>query len=145
IASLAPAALAGILFGLGVQGLLAFSTSYRHAEPAAGCALGAFFGFIGAYEWTFRARPGGRAPVFRTSAKLAVAGMTAGITVSLLMVIGIAAALARDTGNLRGFLATPILLALALLPGTALWQEVSRSGRVREVLLRGVKPAGALL
>lgn len=145
IASLAPAALAGIVFGLGTQELLAFLTSYTHAEPAAGCALGVFFGFIGAYEWTFRARPGGSAPVFRASAKLAVAGMTVGIMVSLLMVIGIAAALARDTGNLRGFRAAPILLALAILSGAALWQEVSRGGRVREMLYRGVKPAGALL
>jgi hypothetical protein len=145
VAALAPAAVLGTALGLGMEVGLGHYYDYPHAEPAAAAALGADLGVLGAYDWAFRARPGGHAPVFRFSAKLVAVGVGVSVGLTLLIMLCAALALAPQNGALTGPRIVPIAAALMLLPGIAIWQEISRGGRPREILERGMTPALACL
>lgn len=140
VAALALAALLATALGLAVEVSLGHAFGYPHAEPAASAALGTFFGILGAYEWSFRSRSADCTPIFRYSKRLLAVGALAGLATTLVIMLCAALALAPQQGNLEGPLTVPIALALTVLPGIAVWQEMSRGGRGREALKRGVIP-----
>jgi hypothetical protein len=146
LAAVVPAALTSAVVGFGTEWALARWTNYPYGGAAAGAMLGSFLITLVAYHRMLREDRGASTQLSYAARRWLLQSTVLGAAFVFVVALALVVILKPLNGKFLGPRALLAAVLLGILSFAALWSELARLGRMRDVFRSGLIPAlGVLL